>query len=33
MPKSYSAMMRAIAVDNSLPIEKAAVDLWSQGLK
>lgn len=32
MPKSYSAMMRAIAVDNSLSIEKAAVDLWLKDL-
>lgn len=32
MTKHYSAMMRAIAVDNSLPIEKAAVDLWLKDL-
>ncbi|OEF24237.1 DUF6999 family protein [Vibrio rumoiensis] len=32
MSKPYSAMMRAIAVDNSLPIEKVAVELWLKDL-
>lgn len=32
MPKPASAYLAAIAVDNSLPIERAAVDLWLKDL-
>lgn len=32
MPKMRSAYLQAIAVDNSLPIERTAVDLWLKDL-
>lgn len=33
MPKAPSAYLQAIAADNSLPIEQAAVDLWLKDLQ